>query len=364
MLDPERGEALEAFIAERAAASDRVGGDLSAQIGALDAAGWLAACLPRALDGEGWGSEPQGTEEAFDALRTLGRANLSVARLFEGHMNAVKLVCRHARPDLVEAVAARIADGALLGVWGADEREDPLRLDRTGGRVTLSGAKRFASGLRLVSLAVVTVEGEDGPQMVLADTRDTQRVDLRPWRMAGMRASNSVRYDFTGVTLGEDRLLGKPGTYLEEPHFEGGVWRYAAAHCGAAEALYEDMLDQLLARERADDPHQQRRIAEAGMAIETARLWLLRAANAVEAPRASPGTCVLSLMAREVTDEACRKVMDLAARALGMAAHEEGSRTERMRRDLSVFLCQAAPDAKRARVAEWLARTGARPEAL
>lgn len=364
MLDPERGKALEAHIADRAAATDRHGGDLSAEIAALASSGWLAACLPRALDGEGWGGEAEGTAEAFDALRTLGRANLSVARLFEGHMNAVKLVALHAGHDLSEALAARIHDGLLLGVWGADDPSDPLGLERAEGEIRLSGSKRFASGLGLVGAAVVTVAGEDGPQMLLVETGDAQRIDLEPWRMGGMRASNSGRYDFSGVRLQEDRLLGGPGAFLKEPHFEGGVWRYAATHCGAAESLYEDMREGLIARERADDPNQQRRIARAAMAIETARLWLARAADEVEMAHARPGKAVLSLMAREVTDEACRTVMELAARALGMAAYEEGTRTERMLRDLSVFLCQAGPDAKRARVAERLVETGARPEFL
>jgi len=364
MLDPDRGKALEAYIAERAAASDRHGGDLSPEIAAIASSGWLVACLPRSLGGEGWGSEPDGTEEAFDALRTLGRANLSVARLFEGHMNAVKLIAIHAGHELSESVAARIRDDTLLGVWGADDPADPLRMMRDSEAIRLTGAKRFASGLGLVGAAVVTVAGEDGPQMILAETGDPRRMDLSLWRMGGMRASNSGRYDFAGVAIEEDRLLGEPGAFLKEPHFEGGVWRYAAAHCGGAEALYEEMLEGLVTRERADDAHQQRRIARAAMAIETARLWLARAAREVEAPRARPGKAVLSLMAREVTEETCRTVMDLAARALGMAAHEEGTRAELMLRDLSVFLCQAAPDAKRARMAERLVETGARPELL
>ncbi|QIQ85369.1 acyl-CoA dehydrogenase family protein [Erythrobacter sp.] len=365
MLDPaRRHEDLETFIAERAAASDRHGGDLSREFGALAESGWLAACLPPHLGGEGWGSVAGGTGEALDALRTLGRANLSVARLFEGHMNAVKLVCLYGGPALEQAVAARVRGGLLLGVWGADEPSDPVQSERTDGGLRLAGAKRFASGLRLVSMAVVTVETGEGPQMVLADTDDVGRVDLRCWRMGGMRASNSGRYDFTGIELGEDRLLGQPGDYLAEPHFEGGVWRYAAAHCGGAEALYEDMLRALVGRDRAGEPHQQRRIARAAMAIETARLWLERAAHSVEASGATPGKATLSLMAREVVDEACREVMDLTSRALGMMAREEGTHTERMLRDLSVFLCQAAPDAKRARVAERLVAAGVRPEFL
>lgn len=365
MLDPERGKALEAFIADRAGTSDRHGGDLSTEIEALHSHDWLAACLPCAHGGEGWGSEAGGTGEGFDALRTLGRANLSVTRLFEGHMNAVKLAFLYGEAGLREALAGRVRDGLLLGVWGADDPAAPLRIERDGeGRILLSGAKRFASGLGLVGEALVTAATDEGPQMVLVPADEDERSDLAPWRMRGMRASNSGRYDFTGIVVDGSRAVGRPGDYLAEPHFEGGVWRYAAAHCGAAEALWEAMVDHLVERGRASDPHQQRRIAQAAIAIETARLWLSRAACEVEAPRAPAGKAMLALLAREATEESCRAVIDCVQRALGMAAHEQGTRIERTIRDLEVFLCQAAPDAKRARVAARLVETGARPEWL
>ncbi|MBU0669909.1 MAG: hypothetical protein KKG32_07585 [Alphaproteobacteria bacterium] len=47
-----------------------------------------------------------------------------------------------------------------------------------------------------------------------------------------------------------------------------------------------------------------------------------------------------------------------------MAAHEEGTAIERIRRDLGLFLCQAQPDAKRQRAARALAGSGLRAEDL
>ena len=50
--------------------------------------------------------------------------------------------------------------------------------------------------------------------------------------------------------------------YLREPHFEGGIWRYCAVHCGGLEALAEEARRHILRRGQSDDPHQRARFAE------------------------------------------------------------------------------------------------------
>ncbi len=74
---------------------DRRGGSLADAVELLREAGWLRACLPTERGGEGWGSDAAGTDAALFALQSLGSVNLSVGRLFEGHMNAVKLMAVH-----------------------------------------------------------------------------------------------------------------------------------------------------------------------------------------------------------------------------------------------------------------------------
>ncbi|WP_379923630.1 acyl-CoA dehydrogenase family protein [Erythrobacter sp. R86502] len=345
-------DSLETAIGARAAGADHARGDLAADIDDLRTQGWLAACLPRDAGGSGWGTDADGTQNALDALRTIGRANLSVARLFEGHMNAAKLVTLYADEQLRHETFSAVRGGALLGVWGADDPSEPLTLDAASNR--LRGAKRFTSGLGLVNHAIVSVAGEDGPQLLVVATDDDQRSDASVWQMGGMRATRSGRYDFDGFVVEPHQKLGRPGDYLREPFFEGGIWRYCAAHLGAAEALYRAMRTELVARGRAGDPHQQRRLVDAAISTETARLWVTRAARAVEADRAQPETAALSLLARDVTERSCRIVMENVEQALGMGAHIAGSPVERIGRDLSLFLCQAAPDAKRARAAQTL----------
>jgi alkylation response protein AidB-like acyl-CoA dehydrogenase len=223
MNDVTSANAIGAMICHGAADCDHREGDLAAEIALLCAEGWLQACLPHAHGGKGWGTEPSAALEAFNALRELGRANLSLARLFEGHMNAIKLVMLFGSPELRNEMAQLVHQGILLGVWGADEPADPVRLERAQDSFLLQGRKRFASGLGLVGRAIVTAILDDRPQMVLAATDDTARADHSEWRMSGMRATRSGTYDFSGVRTSRKSLVGKPGDLLREPWFEGGI---------------------------------------------------------------------------------------------------------------------------------------------
>ncbi|BAM04018.1 acyl-CoA dehydrogenase family protein [Phycisphaera mikurensis] len=360
--DPE-DRSLLAAIDGRAAAADRGEADLSREVAALRRAGWLAAPLPAADGGLGWGTEPAGTPGCFTALRQLGRVSLPVARIFEGHVNAVALVALYGADTLRGNAFDAIRGGGCFGVWGADAPGDAVTLRGEGEALRLAGAKDYASGLGLLSHAVVSARVEAGTQLLLVPVGDAARGRGDTWRLAGMRATRSGRYRFDGVDPGADAELGGPDDWFREPHFEGGVWRYCAAHLGAAERLFAEMRDALAARDRAGDPHQQVRLVRAAVAVESARLWIERAARRVQAADAHADAAAVSLLAREVTQDACRDVVRIVEEALGLAAHAWGP-IERTRRDLAAFVCQAAPDDKRARAAEALVARGVLPEHL
>ncbi len=351
---------LLAGIAARATAADRGDRDLSADVEALRGAGLLAAPLSPEAGGPGLGTTADGALAAVRIFRRLGRANLAVARLFEGHVNAVKLVLVHGDGAVRRRTFAAVREGALLAVWGADG-DDPVRLARREGRLVLFGEKRFASGLGLVGAALVTAGTDAGPQLVLVPADDPLRADAADWTLSGMRATRSGRYVLEGMAVPAEAAVGAPGDLLREPHFEGGTWRYAAAHAGGAEALFGAVAAGLRARGRERHPVQEMRLGEAAIACETARLWVERAAVRVEADgdRDAEGAAAYALFAREATEAACRRVIDLSAGALGTGAFAAGEPVERIRRDLDLFIRQAAPDAKRSRaVSALLARDG------
>jgi len=345
--------ALMARIAERADEAEQDPKGLRREMTALADAGLLAACLPTDWGGAGLATSSRVADETFDLLRRLGRANLSVGRLFEGHVNAVKLIALYAAPAWKQRVFEAVRAGALLGVWGADGAR-PLRFEHIGDHIRLHGEKGFASGLGLVRFAIVTMRqcGSDAgpPQLAVVDVANLARQDPAAWTAVGMRATNSGRFDFSGSVIESRQRMGRPGDYEREPHFEGGTWRYCALHVGGAEALLDMWRGSKAARGRLDDPFQIARFAR-GVALCRAMGSVLRAtAHSVEAAAAfEPAdidvTVADALLARQFTEDCCVEILALAEKSLGTAAHMSGS-IERTRRDLSLFIRQAALDAK------------------
>ena len=327
-------------------------GDPAAALAALGAAGLLRAVLP-GPEGLGLGWAPGTSRPLAAILRRVGASDLSLARLVEGHVNAALLVEVHG-PDPARAMMRRaVRDGALLGVWGADGPAPLTWAARPGGGGTLTGAKRFASGLGHVGLALLTArDGPDGPQqMVLVPADDPARHDPDAWTASAMRPTRSGGFDATGLSVDAAARVGAPGDLTVEPWFEGGVWRYCAAHVGGAEGLIARWTAMLRATGRLDDPVQRDRLGRAMAEAVAARAVVEAAAEAVEAAAGAPPEAVAravahGLLAREAVEGACTRILALCERGLGMAAQDAAGPVDRMRRDLSLFLRQAAPDAK------------------
>tara|TARA_R110002020_G_scaffold26514_33_gene86060 strand:- start:3017 stop:4105 length:1089 start_codon:yes stop_codon:yes gene_type:complete len=284
-------------------------------------------------------------------LRRIGRANLSVGRLAEGHMNALRLLTLYGTPEQRHRYGAIAAAGGIFGVWGADDNA-PVRIaGETGGRLRLSGGKRFASGLGTVTRAVITAATPDGTRLALAPVHDDARTDASAWNTTGMRATASGRYDFDGA---EAEALGAAGDYEREPYFEGGVWRYAALHVGGLEALAEEVRLAVATHGDAATEAQLHRVARIASLAHGARLMVEDAAARVEATGAGDEEVALSLAAREALETACLDGISIADRALGTRSFTKGNRAERVRRDLEFFLRQANLDGKLRQVGQTL----------
>lgn len=217
-------------------------------------------------------------------LRRIGRASLSVGRLAEGHMNALRLVAIYGLPEQVRRHTRTAKAGAVYGVWGADATPPVTVARETGGRLYLKGGKRFASGLGTVSHAVITAQGEDGLRLAIAEVGGLGdgRADASAWEVSGMRATASGTYDFEGVTA---EALGGAGDYLREPYFQGGVWRYAAVQTGGLEALAEEVRRAVCGFDPASEA-QLHRVARIAALAHRARLMVEDAARQVEGPGA------------------------------------------------------------------------------
>lgn len=311
----------------------------------------LRSVLPVDLGGLGLAQDPDHTDTLFDVIARVGAVDLSAARLLEGHVNAVRLVLVHGSLPARREMARGVMGGALMGVWGANGAE-PLTFTERAGGITLHGSKRFASGLGSVALAVLTArDASGGERMVLVPAEETVRQDTSRWTASAMRATASGVFDAEGIELPEHMVLGGPGDLMVEPHFEGGIWRYCAAHIGGAEGLIAEWARLLRRMGREADPLQRWRLGHALAVIGASRAGVRAAARSVEGSVGAPDTVIRAavagaLLAREATSAACVEVMRLCEASLGMAAHDAAGPIDGRRRDLSLFLRQAAPDDK------------------
>ena len=248
--------------------------------------GALTAPIPEALGGLGMGTEPAGALPLMEALRLLGRGSLCVGRLYEAHVNAVRLIVRTAAPPRRRTRLPRTSAPATSSPYGSPTR--PASHWAWRPTAASPAPKSPCSGAGHATRALVTVTAPDGQTtMRVLKLPAGERADLTAWDPHGMRASLSGHMDLAGLPAGEP--IGRPGDYLRQPDFSAGAWRTSAVTLGGIEALTAELRSQLVARDRAGDPHQRARVGEALIAQETARLWVRRAALLGEAERGRCG---------------------------------------------------------------------------
>ncbi|ARO52860.1 putative acyl-CoA dehydrogenase, putative exported protein [Methylorubrum extorquens] len=322
--------------------ADAQGGFPAQAIARLRRAGHLAAPLPEALGGAGL-CEPARVDALRALLTEIGRGDLAVGRLFEGHVNALALVLRYADTAVAERLARDAAEGQLFGVWNTEPAEGGLVLDGADG---LEGVKTYASGAGFVTRPLVTARIADGRRLMLVLRLEPgERADLSDWRVHGMRTTATGTVDFSGLGLRDGEVIGAPDDYGRQPFFFAGAWRFLAVQLGGIEAVIETHRAHLSATGRADDPHQQARFGRAMVAAETSRLLVARAARLAAAEADHPERVIAYVnLARAAVEQAGLDVITLAQRSIGLAGFLESHPLERLMRDLATYLRQPAPD--------------------
>ena len=320
--------------------------------------GALLAPLPRRLGGAGLGTEPAGAPGLLALLRAIGRGSLSLGRLYEGHVNALKLITRYGTESQLETAAREVREGHLFGIWVTDGTE-PVHLVETEGRLHLLGAKSFASGACHLTRPLITAQPPAGPpRMVVVQLGDGRAASPTIGGLCGMRGAVTGRCDFTGISVAPEQVIGAPGDYLWQPEFSAGAWRGIAVALGGIDRLLDLLRGQLAERGRAENPHQAVRIGEALIARETAAMWARRAALLAEGdhPELGPGPGDVAgtvNLARIACEQAGLAVIGLVQRSLGLQGFLQTNPAERVMRDLATFLRQPAPDETLVEAAHW-----------
>lgn len=329
--------------ADRAGSLDHDGAFPASDIGALERSGLLLAPFPPGMGGHDLGSGPP--LELLAVLSALGRGSLSLGRLFEGHVNAVKLVRRYGGAESLKLLHGEALAGFITGVWMA-ERDVPLRLERAGSGLRLSGCKVLASGAGHVRRPLVAALDADGAsRMVIPRIDKAWRADTSTWTPLGMLATATGTVDFSGLAVDADEIIGAPGDYMRSPYFRGGAWRVLAVQLGGLESIVELYRRELSQSRHASHPIQLARFGEITIGLETARLWVRQACLIAE----DPALCSEDIdayvdLARNAFEGVAVRAITLVQKAIGLNAFMRPNPLERVIRDLTTYLRQPALD--------------------
>jgi len=288
--------------------------------------------------------DPVDSDELLTILRLLyrvARSDLPLARLCEGHVDALQIVARYGDENIAAEAAGIAGNDGAFGVWNAALPGEPLRV--TDG--LLSGGKSFASGAGILTHALAGADTPDGNRLVLIDLAASgPEIDRDWWRVVGMQRSQTHVVRWSGST--GFRFIGQPGDYAREPYFSGGALRFVACHAGGIAALFDHVRAHLDATKRAGDPHQAGRLAELYLAAQSAADWIREAAAAWGRPDYVERVAAARVAVTTQADHA----LSIAQQAIGVSGMFVAHPLSAVLTDLMVYLRQPAPDAQRLRV--------------
>jgi hypothetical protein len=330
-----------AAVAEDAERLDREAAFPTDAIEAFRRTGVLRCPLSPELGGLGLGTTEAGAAGVTALLRSIGRANLSLGRIFEGHLNALRLVLRYGTEAQIRRAATDAVRGHLFAIWATDKPATRVVLDH--GR--LQGQKAFASAAGFATRPLITAHvPSQGDCLVLVELQPGQGIAAPPFDLLGMRATVTAPVDFSGIDVPPSAIIGEPGDYMRQPEISLGAWRALAVILGGLDALIDTLARALAKQQYSADPHQRARLGQALVARETMSLWVHRCGVLAEADDAGEDAANYVKLARVAVEQACNQVMQLTQRSLGLAAFVRPHPAERLCRDIATYLRQPAMD--------------------
>ncbi|MPT50679.1 MULTISPECIES: acyl-CoA dehydrogenase family protein [Delftia] len=290
------------------------------------------------------------TLQRWRALAEVAAHSLSLAKLYEGHTDALAI--------LSELQADLCTEGLRWAVWCAEPPGERVQATPTaphaaahaGMAVQLSGHKPWCSGARAVDRALVSGWLADGRRCLIAVTMDQPgiRRDDSHWQAVGMAASASADVHFDGAT---GVLVGEPGQYLSRPGFHHGGAGVAACWHGAA-ARIASHLQQAVGQ--GEDPHRQAHLGALDVALAGAAGLLRDAAARIDATPSDP--CLLAVSrARLAVEAAAEEVLRRVPRAIGPGPLCKNRGLAQLMADLPVFIRQSHAERDQAALGRLLA---------
>ena len=283
------------------------------------------------------------TRERLAAFAGLAGEDLSLARLGEGHADAVAI--------LAELGGPRPDPGSRWGVWAANPPGPNVTAARRDGQWTLEGTKQYCSGARVCTHALVTAAADDGARLFAVSTGHLEP-DTASWPATGMAGSDTLDVGFPSVAAVP---VGPPDGYVNRPGFSHGGVGVAACWYGGARSVARTLLSA--ASKRDIGPHALAHLGGVDLGLRAAWSALGQAADEIDADPGDRGGAgpVRALRVRALTEAIASDVLTRTGRALGAGplGHDEGH--SRAVADLTVYLRQHHAERDLARLGELVA---------
>ncbi|WP_328345571.1 acyl-CoA dehydrogenase [Micromonospora sp. NBC_00421] len=285
------------------------------------------------------------TGERWSRFVELGRADLTLARLGEGHADALAILAE---------LGTTIDPGwrrEPWGVWAAVPAS--VTATRDGDRWRLTGDRPWCSGAGLLSRALLTATAPDGVRLFAVEVDSAGVTPLADtWPAVGMAASDSRTVSFDGVTA---VAVGGPGSYTARPGFWHGGLGVAACWYGGAVGIADTLY--AAARHRRLGPHAMAHLGAVDAVLTAARAVLFAAADEIDANPSSDADR-LAHQVRATVEAAATTVLDRVGRALGAGPLCRDARHARRVADLTVYLRQSHAEADLAHLGELVTAAG------
>ncbi len=261
------------------------------------------------------------TAERFAVLAALGRADLTTARVFEAHTDALAIIAESGAPldsGKTWGVFAAEAAGTRLTAAPAEQTSagpGPGPGPGPGDTVSLTGEKPWCSLGGVLDAALVTAHiGEQRGLFAVDLRRDDVRADPpHGWVARGLRAVPSGSVHFAGTPA---TPVGNPGWYLRRAGFAWGGIGVAACWHGGARGV-ADTLTRAPRRRDGDDIGAMH-VGAVDAALHASAAALTSAAHAIDSS-AVADPAMLALRTRAVVASAAEQVLRHAGHALGPA---------------------------------------------
>jgi alkylation response protein AidB-like acyl-CoA dehydrogenase len=273
------------------------------------------------------------TRVRWAALAGIAESDLSLARLSEGHVDALAIL-----DELGGGTASGAPAGSRWGVWAAMPPGPSLSASQHDGRWWLDGTKQYCSGARACTHVLVTAQAPDGVRLFVADTAAE---GVRPvpgtWPAVGMAGSDTLDVRFSRVPA---EPLGAPGGYVNRPGFHHGGAGVAACWYGGARGVARPLL--AAARQRDIGAHAFAHLGAVDIALRSAATALEHAADEIDSDpldRKDAGGR-RALRVRTLIEAVATDVLGRVGRALGAGPLGHDGDHARQVADLTVYLRQ------------------------